>query len=45
MRRWITTALIALLAALLWPAGEQTRADAPPAPELRRAEPWLTLAA
>ena len=45
MRRWITTALIALLATLLWPAGGTARADTPPAPELRRAEPWLTLAA
>ena len=44
MRVWIATALIALLAALLWLAGEQTRADAPSPPELRRAEPWLTLA-
>ena len=31
MRLWITTALVALLAALLWPVGGQTRADAPPA--------------
>ena len=45
MRRWITAALIALLAALLWQAGGTARADTPPAPELRRAEPWLTLAA
>ena len=45
MRVWIATALIALLAALLWPAGEQPHADAPPQPQLRRAEPWLTLAA
>ena len=44
MRRWITTALIALLAALLWQASGTARADAPPAPELRRAEPWLILA-
>ena len=45
MRVWIATALIALLAALFWPAVGTAHADAPPAPELRRAEPWLTLAA
>ena len=31
MRLWITIALVALLAALLWLTGGQTRADAPPA--------------
>lgn len=32
-----------LFAALLWQAGMAARADAPPQPELRQAEPWLTL--
>ena len=42
MRR--AAASLILLAALLWAAAGMARADAP-APELRRAEPWLTLAA
>ena len=37
-------ALLILFAALLWTAAA-ARADAPPRPELRQAEPWLTLAA
>ena len=46
-RHWVlgSALLLILLAALLWPAGGTARADAPPTPELRRAEPWLTLAA
>ena len=45
MRRLALAALIALLAALLWAAAGTARADAPQQPQLRRAEPWLTLAA
>ncbi len=45
MRLRLTTLVLALLAALLGSAGEQIRADAPPPPELPRAEPWLTLPA
>ena len=41
MRR--AAALSILFAALLWQAGTTARADAPPPPELRQAEPWLTL--
>ena len=46
-RHWLlgSALLLILFAALLWPAGGTARADTPPAPELRRAEPWLTLAA
>ena len=43
MRR--AAASLILLAALLWAAGGTARADAPPQPQLRAAEPWLTLAA
>ena len=43
MRR--AAALSILFAVLLWQAGMAARADAPPQPELRQAEPWLTLAA
>ena len=46
-RHWLlgSALLLVLLPALLWQAGGTARADAPPAPELRRAEPWLALAA
>ena len=46
-RHWLlgNALLLIMLAALLWPAGGITRANSPPAPELRQAEPWLTLAA
>ena len=43
MRR--AAASLILLAALLWAAAGTARADAPPQPQLRAAEPWLTLAA
>ena len=42
MRLRLAALALTLLAALLWAAGP-ARADAPPAPELPRAEPWLTL--
>ena len=45
MRLRLAALVLALLAALLWQTGGTARADTPPAPELRRAEPWLTLAA
>ena len=45
MRLRLAALVLALLAALLGSAGEQIRADAPPAPDLPRAEPWLTLPA
>ena len=45
MRLWIAAALIALLPTLLWHAAEQARADAPPQPQIRALEPWLTLPA
>ena len=46
-RHWLpgSALLLILFAALLWQAGMAARADAPPQPELREAEPWLTLAA
>ena len=46
-RHWLlgSALLLILLAAVLWQTGGTARADTPPAPELRRAEPWLTLAA
>ena len=44
MRLRFAALALSLLAGLLWAVGP-ARADAPPAPELRRAEPWLTLAA
>ena len=46
-RHWVlgSALLLVLLPALLWQAGGTARADAPPQMELRRAEPWLTLAA
>ena len=43
MRR--AAALSILFAVLLWQAGMAARADAPAQPELREAEPWLSLAA
>lgn len=42
MRRLRLAALIALVAALLWAAGDAARADAPP-PPLRALEPWLAI--
>ena len=43
MRLRLAALVLALLAVLLGSAGELARADAPPAPDLPRAEPWLTL--
>ena len=45
-RHWLpgSVLLLILFAALLGPAVGPARADAPPTPDLRRAEPWLTLA-
>ena len=44
-RHWLlgSALLLILFAALLGPAVGTARADAPPQPELRRAEPWLAL--
>ena len=42
MRRLRLAALIALVAALLWAAGDAARADAPTTP-LRALEPWLAI--
>ena len=43
MRLRFAALVLALLAGLLWSVGP-ARADAPPTPDLPRAEPWLTLA-
>ena len=43
MRRLTLAGVIALLLALLWAAGDEARADAPPQPQIRALEPWLAL--
>ena len=43
VRRLTLAALIVLLPALLWAAGDAARADAPPQSQVRALEPWLAL--